>query len=555
MISERSARSGSPSPGRAVGQALVALVLIACWIAVGTAHASSHVLAKRGGTLRVNVSNGDFDFTDPGLAYTTLSWAMLYTTQVLLVNYPEKNGAAGGVLYPEAATSFPIVSQDGRTYTFHIRPGLRFSDGTPVTAGSYRRAWERILSPKMGSPRGVNDSLQTMVVGAQAFFDGKSPTISGITAKGLTLTFRLTRPSPTFTSILAMQWFGAVKPDMPYTSTGLDVYPSAGPYYIQSRDRGRSLVEARNPYYKGSRPANPDRIVWTVNTDTDTSYLQVDAGQADVDALGPPPTDFGALAAKYGVNKRRFFVGPTSCVNWWALNTSRPPFSKLAYRQAVNWAIDRPSLVRQLGKYGGRRTDQILVPGMPGYRPYNQYAYQGARPDIARKVAGGTIPGTVVVIHGAGPQALYQAEIVEYDLGRIGAKTRDVTYQDDYIPALTTRGVDMDMALTGWCADYFDPFDYINVNFDGRSITDHNNLDTSYLNSPTLNRQMDHAALLFGKARATAYAALDREIMSRYAPVVPFAILNGVFFVSSRVSNFVYQPYFGEPAFNALSIG
>ena len=83
----------------------------------------------------------DFEFSDPGLAYDTLSWSMLYTTAMLLMNYPEKNGQAGGQLYPEAATAFPTVSKDGKTYTFHVRPGLKFSDGSPVTRG--RRASAR----------------------------------------------------------------------------------------------------------------------------------------------------------------------------------------------------------------------------------------------------------------------------------------------------------------------------------------------------------------------------------------------------------------------------
>ena len=66
------------------------------------------------------------------------------------------------------------MSGNGKTYTFHIRPGLKFSDGSAVTAASYQRSWERILSPKMGSPLGVNLSLQDDIVGGQAFLDGKA---------------------------------------------------------------------------------------------------------------------------------------------------------------------------------------------------------------------------------------------------------------------------------------------------------------------------------------------------------------------------------------------
>src|SRR3954464_1375748 len=89
--------------------------------------------AKKGGTLRVNEANADFDFVDPQLAYRTDDWDMLFSTAMQLVSFPEKSGAAGSQLYPQAATAFPTVSKDGKTYTFHIRSGLKFSDGSPVT--------------------------------------------------------------------------------------------------------------------------------------------------------------------------------------------------------------------------------------------------------------------------------------------------------------------------------------------------------------------------------------------------------------------------------------
>jgi peptide/nickel transport system substrate-binding protein len=553
-------------PGKTLLSAVFAgfgVMMIVAAVFAGTASSASRHSAKpvakhalKGGTLRVNASNNDFEFTDPGLAYDTLSWSMLYTTQMLLVNFPEKNGQAGSVLYPEAATSFPTVSKDGKTYTWHIRPGLKFSDGSPVTAASYQRAWERNLSPKMGSPVGVNDQFQNVVVGADKFLAGTADKISGITAKGLKLTFHLTQPNPTFTAYFGMQWFGAVKPDMAYTTSGLSTYPSAGPYYIQARDVGRSLVEVRNPNYKGSRPANADKIVWTMNTDQDQSLLQVKSGQADVDAGAPPPTANASLAAQYGVNKTRFFVGGTSCVLYFAFNTSRPPFNTLKARQAVNWALDRPAIVRLFGKLGAKRSDQILVPGVPGYKPYNLYAFRGANPTLAKKIDPALSGQSAVVFHSTSSTAVNIAQIVAFNLSKIGMTTKDKPVPGSiYYKTLGTKGTDFDLARAGWCADYFDPFDYVNVNLDGRSIQAANNVNFAYMNSASLNKLMDAAAKQQGSARAAAYQKLDYTIMKNYAPWVPYAIINGVFFVSSRVHNYVYSSYFGEPDFNALSVG
>ena len=388
----------------------VALLIATAMVGVASSATSKHPTkvslskAHKGGVLRVNQSGTDFDTVDPGLAYVTNDWAMLYTTQMLLVNFPEKNGEAGSVLFPEAATSFPTVSSNGKTYTFHIRPGLKFSDGSPVTAASYQRAWERNLSPKMGSPYGVNDQFQKVVVGGEDFLAGKTQHISGITAKGLTLTFHLTKPNPTFVSYLSMQWFGAVKPTMPYTTTGENVYPSAGPYYIASRDPGKTTILKRNPYYKGSRPANPDQIVFTSNTDPDQSLLQTKAGQTDLDMSGVPSTAAASLGTP-SATSGQYHVGPTACVIYFLLNAARPPTSSLAVRKALNYGIDRPAVLRLLGKYAGARTDQILVPGIPGYHPYKIYAFAGANVAKAKQVGGSALAnaGTMNVIHSTTP--------------------------------------------------------------------------------------------------------------------------------------------------------
>ncbi len=312
----------------------------------------------------------------------------------------------------------------------------------------------------------------------------------------------------------------------------------------------------RNPNYKGSRPANPDKIVWSMNTDQDQGLLQVKSGQVDIDILHPPPTSYASLGAQYGVNKSRFFVGGTSCVLYWALNTSRAPFNSVKARQAVNWALDRPALVRLLGKFGGKRSDQILVPGVPGYKPYNLYAFRGANPAKAKAVDPSLAGQTATIFHSTSNLAVNSAQVAAFNLSKIGMKTKDKPVPGGvYYKTLGTKGVDYDLGRAGWCADYFDPFDYVNVNLDGRSIQDANNVNFAYVNIPALNKAMDAAANLTGAARAKAYQKLDYQIMKQYAPWVPYSIVNGVFFVSARTHNYIYSNYFGEPYLNALSVG
>jgi ABC-type transport system substrate-binding protein len=539
----------------------VALLVAATTVGAATSatQKASKSGIKKGGTLKLNENAEDFDFVDPQLAYRTDDWSMLYTTAMQLVSFPEKTGAAGSQLYPQAATSFPTVSKDGKTYTFHIRPGLRFSDGSPVTAAAFQRSWERILSPKMGSPLGVNLDLQDTIVGGTAFLAGKAAHISGIKAKGLTLSFHLTKPNATFVSILSMQWFTAVKPNTPYDDKGINVYPAAGPYYIKARNPGHSTVLARNPFYKGNRPANPDQIVFTPNVDIDQSLLQVKAGQSDMDIGGVPATAAADLAKTYGVNKGRFFVGATSCVNYMAMNNARAPFNNVNLRKAVNWAIDRPAQVRLLGAFAGKRTDQMLVPGIPGYRAFTAYAIKGADVAKAKQVGGSAIASapTLNVIHTPTATSTNRAQIAEFNLKQVGFKINDVpTPATNYYQVIQTRGTSYNFVTNGgWCADYFDPFDYLNVLFDGSKLQAANNNNYAYFNNASFNAQLAHAASLSGAARAKAYQKLDQELMVKYAPVVPYLISTNRYFTASRVKNWIYSSYFGSPYFNALAVG
>jgi len=514
--------------------------------------------AKKGGTLKLNEANEDFDFVDPQLAYRTDDWSMLFTTSAALVSFPEKAGAAGAQLYPMGATAFPTVSKDGKTYTFHVRPGQRFSNGKPVAAANYARAIERVLSPKMGSPVAVNVNLQDVIAGADAFLNGKSAHISGVHASGLTLTVKLTKPNATFVSIMGMQWFNPVETSLPYTAQGVNTFAAAGPYYIASRDPGRSTVLKRNPYYKGSRPANPDQIVFTPNVNIDQSLLQVKAGQSDLDIGGVPPTAASDLAKQYGVNKGRFFVGPTSCVNYMSMNNDRAPFDNVNLRKSVEYAIDRPAQVRLLGAYAGKRTSQILVPGIPGYRPFNAYPLKGADVAKAKQVGGSAIDSapTVNVVHTTSSYSTNRAQVAEFNLKQVGFKTNDVpTPATNFYQVVGSKGTTYNFTTNGgWCADYFDPYDYLNVLFDGRNIQPANNVSYSYFNNASFNHALDVAASLSGAARGNAYAKLDSTLMAKYAPVVPYLISTNRYFTASRVHNWIYSTYFGDPYFNALTV-
>jgi ABC-type oligopeptide transport system substrate-binding subunit len=537
------------------------MAAVAASLLVASAMAGGTAASAKGGTLRVNHSLSDFEYVDPQKCYDTSCSEILWPTMYNLMQYPEKNGAEGKRVYPEAATGQPVVTKDGKTYTFTIRAGHKASNGKTVTAQWFVHAFERLLSPKMGdaaSARFGGVSVLAPVQGAQAFYDGKAQRISGVTASGNKLTIKLTKPFPSLVSALAMNWFTATDPATPYSEQDVNTVVGSGPYYISNREVGRTLVLDRNKNYKGSRPANPDRIVVTVGGESNQSILQVKAGQADYEPIVPSAAA-GALAEEFGLNKGRFFVKPTSVTSYWALNSlAGQPLANVKLRQAINWAIDRPAQVRVAGKFGGRRTSQILPPAMPGFlKSNNIYAYNGANVAKAKAVAGdvSNVP-TIRIVHSNSTANINRGQIMRFNLESMGLKART-----EPIPSaqLFSRAGDKkgnyDVLAIGWQADYPDPSNFINVLLDGRNIPNEGSSNNSALfNSPKFNKLMDQAALLAGDARFAAYGRLDVQIMKEAAPWAPYINSNNRMLVSARISNVIYNEANTNVALNALVI-
>src|SRR5262249_3538333 len=139
---------------------------------------------KDGGMLHLNYSSSDLQSVDPALDSLFFDSQILAATCLQLVNFPDRPGGVGLQLIPQGAASMPLVSRDGRTYLFTVRPGLRFNTGEVVTAKTFAHTIERVLSPSMGSPYGpaVDD-----IVGAKEFLSGRATTVSGISTHGSTL--------------------------------------------------------------------------------------------------------------------------------------------------------------------------------------------------------------------------------------------------------------------------------------------------------------------------------------------------------------------------------
>ncbi len=521
-----------------------------------SASSASFASAKAGGTMNINMSATDVDYIDPSLAYGSNSWQILDSVCAKLTNYPDKPGVAGTHLTPDAATGFPTVSKDGRTYTFTVRSGWKSNTGQPLTAANFAAAINRDLNPKMQSPSVPFITGANGIVGAQAVADGKAATASGVKASGQKLTITLLKPDGSLLAKLAMNFFCAIPTSTPINADGVDTFSSFGPYYVASRQVGRQIILKANPNYKGSRPHNVSTFVFTVNTNLDQSLLQVKAGQSDYDAGGLPPTAHADLAKQYGLNKGRYFVSGGLNIDYAALNTSRTAFGSTALRKAAEFAIDRPAMVRQRGYLAGRRSDQILPPGIGGYQAYKIYPLKGSDYTKAKALAaqgGGCKDVTLYTANSAVGQGLGQ--VLKYNLSQIGCNVTVKLFQGFQIYiASGTKGEPFDVVLGGWFADYADPYDFIDILLNGDNIHESNNNDLSYLNVPALNKQMAVANSLAGDPRYGAYAKLDLSIQKNYAPLLVYENRNVREFVASRVGGYVFSNAHGLANLNTFFI-
>jgi ABC-type oligopeptide transport system substrate-binding subunit len=514
------------------GTALVAL--LTALLVVGAASAKSQH-SSAGGTLNVDLTT-DVDYTDPALSYLSTGWELEYATCLKLMNYPDANGPRASQLIPEAAAGFPKVSNNGKTYDFTINTGFtKFSNGQPVTAASFKAVFDRLADPKMQSPSGA---FMSDIVGSS-----KSP-VSGVRAQGNHLIISMTHSAPDLLARLAMPFFCALPANTAHDPNGVNAPPAAGPYYVANRIPNRSILLKRNPYYKGKRPHNATQISYTIGNSLDATYLRVQQGASDYASGGIPPAAYAEAAQKYGINKGQFWVKPLLSTAYLAFNTSRGIFKdNIPLRKAVNQAIDRRALLAQGGYLAGKRTDQILPPGMAGFRDADLYPLKQPNMNAAKKLANGhTGNGTVVLYESNRGASPLRAQIIQYNLKQIGLNVdTHLLARAVQLEKEGTRGEPFDIADESWGADYADPYDFINVLLDGGNIQASNNNNFSYFNDPKFNKQMTQAALLSGSKRYTAYGNLDVAIMQQAVPWAPRSNANNRMFVSKRFGCFTYS--------------
>jgi peptide/nickel transport system substrate-binding protein len=512
-------------------------------VALGVAASSAPATARDGGTLRVALPQ-EIPTLDPAL-WRPLVQAIWYATCAPLMAWRDATAPEGFAVRPEAAAGPPKVSSDGRTYVFTVRKGLRFSDGSPLTAANFKRALDRVLDPVMGSPS------------AYLLSDVKR-----VSASGERLRIELSRPDGDLPTRLALPLGCPVPLGFPVDAAGIDLTVGSGPYsaaagYVPHRQ----LALMRNRYYKGTRPHRLDRIVITSGGDVDDAVRAVESGDADVVGTEISRESRDVLAQRYGVNKKQLFRIRGLYTVALALNTARPLFRhNVALRKAINLAVDRTEIARAGGGWplSFTATDQILPRWIPGWTDYHLYPLARPKLRLARRLARGNLrEGRAIMYVSVGDPLskglLDEAQVVVRDLREIGLEVDVKDFSQAVLGARAgTPGEPYDIILSWFGSNpistepaYPDPAGIIDRYLAGQNARKPiGNTNLAYFDNPRYNRQMAAADRLSGPARFRAFSKLDATMMRHHAPLVPLTEGSSWLFLSKHVGCLKLHPVY-----------
>ena len=512
-----------------------------------------------GGTVTL-LAKGAGGTLDPKVNYTLQYWQLFQATYDGLTGFKKVNGEDSFTVVPDLAESIPEATNGGKTYVFPLRKGIKFSDGTDVTVDDVVASFQRIF--KVSSPTaggfyaGIVGADLCLTTPATCTLDGG--VVADKTAN--TVTINLIAPDPEFLYKLSVPHAAINPKSAPVTDAGNAPIPTTGPYMFKSYDPNTSLVMVRNPNFTewstDAQPKGyPDEIDYKFGLTVEASVTAVENGQANW-LYDPPPADrLAEIGTKYAP---QVHVEPLTAYWYAPMNVNIPPFNNLQARQAVNWAVDRNSIVQLLG--GPKLAAPVctlLPPGFPGHVDDCQYTnpagttWQG--PDLAKAkqlvLDSGTAGQSVAIVVTDDEVNKAVGEYMQSVLNSIGYKaTVKAISNNIQFTYIQNRNNKVQISVTQWYQDYPAASDFLNVLLGCASFTpgSDSSINMSGYCDKTIQAQMDDALTTEQTSMDDAnvkWAAIDKALMtaSPQAPLITPQLVN---FLSAGTGNYQFSKQF-----------
>lgn len=327
-----------------------ALLLVLAGVAAMAAHAST---AHHGATTSVTVdTSSPPNSLDPQSGYTVSAGEADWLVYTPLLTYAHKSGVAGTQIIPGIAEALPKITNGGKTYTLTLRPGLKYSDGTPVVASDVKFAIQRALKLNWGA-----SSFLMPIVGAQTYLNGKSTSIAGITTNDAarTVTFKLSSPVGDFSNVLAFPATSPVSQKTPLTVQTTTMPAGVGPYMLENVVPNSSYELVKNPLFASFHiPGIPlghiDQIKFQIVSNSLTEAEDVLNNRVDAFDVGDAvPATLLQQIEKQASD--RFAKETVASTSYFFLNQRIAPFNNILAREAAAYAINRADLARLAGGF------------------------------------------------------------------------------------------------------------------------------------------------------------------------------------------------------------
>ncbi|MFB7747795.1 ABC transporter substrate-binding protein [Streptomyces sp. NPDC056132] len=541
-------RHTSISSGNVARAAAIAVVLAVGAVACGpedsgakSAGSAASGTPQKGGTLSVLNNEAQTDF-DPARLYTSGGGNVPSLVFRTLTTRKRASGAEGTKVVPDLATDTGRPNADATVWTYTLKDGLKYEDGSPITTADIKYGIERSFAAELS---GGAPYLRDWLVGGAKYTgpykDGGKGLDSIETPDAKTIVFHLNKPEGEFPFLATQTQFAPV-PKAKDNGTKYEEHPvSSGPYkVVKNENDGEHLVLERNPNWSEAtdpeRKAYPDTIDVRSGLDQAVINQRLSASQGPDAAAVTTDTNLGpAELAKVTSDKQlaaRVGTGHFGYTNYIAFNPNVKPFDNPKVRQAIAYAVDRSSAVNAVGGSSLAEPATTFLPNQKafGYTPYDPFpAGASGNADKAKellKEAGYADGLTVTLTHSnakGGPKGPEVATALQDALKKAGITVKLQGLEgNDYDDTVASTKKEPGFFLRGWGADWPSGGPFLAPIFDGRQIVqDGANFNTGFLNDPSVNNEIDEINKLTDLAAAAPrWGALDKKI-GEQAVVVP----------------------------------